>query len=242
MELKSAFLATSALGEKIRNFHFDRLSKVGSDETPISLEEKPKIIFHLMPYSSFEFNLPISSLPVDKDIWLLPLIYSSVAGHRYNLDGLLVYDERGSNLSGAYTQVFRNGIIESVSTRLFGSGSDRDAYIPSETFELELIKALTSCIDLYRKLSLNPPFVLLVSLTGVKGYKLAVSQRLDRWRQHTHRIDRDLLFLPEVLIEDLTADSATLLRPIFDAVWNSAGWVKSYGYDDAGEWGNGPNF
>jgi len=242
MELKSAFLATSALGEKIRNFHFDRLSKIGSKETPTPLEEKPKIIFHLIPYSSFEFNLPISSLPVDKDIWSLPLIYSGVAGHRYNLDGLLVYDERGNNLSGAYTQIFRNGIVESVSTRLFGSGSDRDAYIPSETFELELIKALTSCTALYQKLSLNPPFVLLVSLTGVKGYKLAISQRLDRWHQHTHRIDRDLLFLPEVLIEDLAADSSTILRPVFDAVWNSAGWDKSYGYDDAGEWGKGANF
>ena len=242
MELKSAFLATSALGEKIRNFHFERLSKIGSDETPVPLEEKPKIIFHLIPYSSFEFNLPISPLPVDKDIWLLPLIYSYVAGHRYNLDGLLVYDERGGNLSGAYTQVFRNGIIESVSTRLFGSGSDVDDYIPSETFEIELIKALKSCISLYQKLSLNPPFVLLVSLTGVKGYKLAVSQSLDRWRQHTHKIDRDLLFLPEVLIENLTADSVTILRPVFDAVWNSAGWMKSYGYDDAGEWGNGFNF
>lgn len=242
MELKSAFLSTNALGERIRNFHFDRLSKIGSDDTPVPLEGKARIIFHLIPYSAFETNLPISSLPVNKDIWSLPLIYSSIAGHRYNLDGLLVYNERGNNLSGAYTQIFRNGIIESVSARLFSSGGDIGDFIPSAVLEEELNQALKTCIALYQKLSIFPPAVLLVSLTGVKGYKLAVNQRLDPWRQQGHKIDRDSLFLPEILIEDPTIDSATILRPVFDAVWNSAGWMKSFGYDESGEWGKGPNF
>lgn len=241
MELKSAFLSTTALGERIRNFHFDRLSKIGSDETPVSLEGKARIIFHLFPYSAFESNSPLSPLLTDNDIWSLPLIYSSVTGYRYNLDGLLVHGDRTDNLSGAYTQIFRNGIIESVSASLFSSRNN-EFYIPSIVLEEKMIATLKSCLALYSKLSIYPPLVLFVSLIGVKGYKLAVSQSLDTWRRHTHLIDRDLLLLPEVVIEDMIVDSANLLRPIFDAVWNSAGWIKSYGYDDSGEWGKGFNF
>lgn len=241
MELKSAFLSTTALSERIRNFHFDRLSKIGSDETPVSLEGKARIIFHLVPYSAFESYSPSSPLLTDNDIWSLPLIYSSVTGYRYNLDGLIVHGDRTDNFSGAYTQIFRNGIIESVSASLFSSRNN-ESYIPSIVLEEKLIATLKSCLALYPKMSIYPPLVLLVSLIGVKGYKLAVSQSLDIWRQHTHLIDRDLLLLPEVVIEDMIIDSAKLLRPIFDAVWNSAGWLKSYGYDDSGEWGKGFNF
>jgi hypothetical protein len=82
----------------------------------------------------------------------------------------------------------------------------------------------------------------MVSFTGVQGYKLAVNQRLDRWHDHAHLIDRETLLLPEIIVEDYSTDPATLLHPIFDAVWNSAGWPKSMGYNEMGEWRKGPNF
>lgn len=241
MELKSAFLATTALGERIRNFHFDRLSKITSDEIPVSLAGKARIVLHLLPYSAFEFNLPLSFTPIEKDIWSIPLIHSSVSDFRYNLDGLLVFNGSNNGSSGAYTQIFRNGAIETVSASLFSSSSE-DLYIPSIVLERDVIASFDACTSLYKKLSVSMPIVLIVSLTGVMSYKLAVSQRLDAWHDHVNKIDRDSLLLPEVIIEDYSANSATTLKPIFDAIWNSAGWIKSYGYDDAGEWGKGPNF
>ena len=241
MELKSAFLATNALGEKIRNFHFDRLSKISSDEIPVHLTGKARIILHSIPYSAFESGQSISFTSIEKDIWSIPLIYSSVSDFRYNLDGLIALNERGDNTFGAYAQIYRNGVIESVSTRLFGDRTE-DPYIPSSVFEEEIIKSLETCITLYQKLLVNLPFVLLVTFAGVQGYKLAVNQRLDTWHQHTHKIDRNLLLLPETIIEDFAVDPSTALRPIFDSVWNAAGWARSYGYNDAGEWGKGGNY
>jgi hypothetical protein len=242
MELKSVFLATSALGERIRNFHFDRLTKIASEETPTPLGEKARIILHIVPYSAFESRPSLSFAPIEKDVWSFPLIYSSVSGHRYNLDGLMAYSDRSNNLSGAYAQVFRNGIIESVNTTLFSSG-DGDLLIPSVIFEEKLVEALKDCLALHQKLSITPPSVLMVSLTGVRGYKLAVHHRLDIWHeQAVNRIDRDTLLLPEVIVEDYAINPGIILRPIFDAVWNSAGWPRSYGYNETGEWGKGPNF
>jgi hypothetical protein len=49
LELKSAFLATTALGERIRDFHFDRISKIESNETPLLLADKARVILHTIP-------------------------------------------------------------------------------------------------------------------------------------------------------------------------------------------------
>jgi hypothetical protein len=157
------------------------------------------------------------------------------------LDGIIVYNEKGDSSSGAYTQVFRNGVIESVSTSLLKPDSE-GSYIPSLVFERDIIAAFETCISFYKKHSISMPAVLIISLVGVRGYKLAVSQRLDMWHDHVNKIDRDLLLLPEVIVDGYEVNSASILKPIFDAVWNSAGWDKSYGYDEAGEWGKGPNF
>jgi hypothetical protein len=32
-----------------------------------------------------------------------------------------------------------------------------------------------------------------------------------------------------------------VMRPVFYSVWNAAGWPRSMNYDDAGNWGKGPN-
>jgi hypothetical protein len=239
LELKSAILATTALGERIRNFYFERLSKITSGETPISLTGKAKVILHIIPYSAFETKPPISFNQIEQDVWSLAPIYTSAAGHRYNLDGLVTYNNEKN--SGAYTQIFRNGIIESVSETIFNSTTE-NLYIPSIVFERELIEALKAFISIHNKLSISPPSVLMLSLTGVQGYKLAVHQGLDTWYQHTHTIDRDSLLLPETIIEDYGINPEIILHPSFDAIWNSAGWPRSHGYDEFGEWGKGPNF
>ena len=209
-------------------------------ETPVHLIDSGKIIFQFIPFVAFEpgFNININVL--QKNIELMTPAYSFISGSRYNLDGFVAYSQKENNLFGSYFQVFRNGIIEMVDTSIIRpNGNQR--YIPSFVFEDELIKLLKNCIYIHQNLSVVAPSTLIISLTGVKGYRLAVNQKLDRWGEHTHLIDRDSLILPEVVIEDYFVEPATLLRPIFDALWNSAGWARSFGYDEAGQWEKGKN-
>lgn len=50
-------------------------------------------------------------------------------------------------------------------------------------------------------------------------------------------MDRDALLIPEILVESCDVDSATVLRPAFDAIWNAAGWPRCVNYDaTTGEW------
>ncbi len=241
-ELQSAFLASTAIIERIKHFRFERISKIVANETPIPLSNSSKVILHLVPFVAFEsgFSIQVSSL--QKEAPSLKPLYSYVGKFRYNLDGIVAYDNRRDEQSEGYFQVFRNGIIEIVSESMIDADAN-GPYIPSIVVERELIDALRTCIDIYKKFQISSPFALMLTFTGVKNCRLAVNlERLDPWRQHTYKIDRDPLIISEIMVENYSDDPANILRPIFDAVWNSAGWPKSMGYDENGEWGKGPNF
>jgi len=49
-------------------------------------------------------------------------------------------------------------------------------------------------------------------------------------------IDRDVLPLPEIVLEDLSGEPGLILRPIFDSVWQSAGFNGSFNYNKDGKW------
>ncbi|MEK7280999.1 MAG: ATP-binding protein, partial [Chloroflexota bacterium] len=80
---------------------------------------------------------------------------------------------------------------------------------------------------------IDPPLVLMLTLLGVHGYKMAVNP--SRTFREAYPIDRDSLIIPERVIEDFDADVGEVLKPCFDAIWNAAGWPKSINYDDNGK-------
>jgi hypothetical protein len=55
-----------------------------------------------------------------------------------------------------------------------------------------------------------------------------------------HFIDRDLLVLPDVVLEsypnDYRVELPRLMRPVVDAFWQAGGWPRSIGYDGEGNW------
>ena len=150
---------------------------------------------------------------------------------RYNFDGLLISNSYSENqTSRTYLQIFHNGSIEAVSE----IDTRTRKLIPSVWYERELIDAVNRYLFLLQKLEVQPPFVVLLSLTGVKGFKMAV----DSYRHsfEGQPIDRDVLINPEIIIEQFEGEKSQILRPIFDMVWNAAGWPRSMNYDENGEW------
>ncbi len=49
-------------------------------------------------------------------------------------------------------------------------------------------------------------------------------------------IDRDVLLLPEVIIENYDEKASKILKFCFDALWNAFGYPKSENYSESGEW------
>jgi len=74
-----------------------------------------------------------------------------------------------------------------------------------------------------------------ISLLNVKGYILAVG-KYDRFYDRSFILQRDDLLLPELIIEDYPEDVSSILKPLFDSLWNAFGWQRSLHYDEEGKW------
>jgi hypothetical protein len=164
-----------------------------------------------------------------------------LSGHtdrvRLNVDGLLSFcraDERGRALT--YAQLYRSGAIETVATD-FAAVSEGRAFIRSVMWEECCIMALRHYLQTFERLAVHPPALVMLSWTGVKGYAMYVDEfRYFTGRPEDHLIDRDVLAVPEVLIENWQGDAAAILRPCFDVVWNASGYRGSLNYDKDGKW------
>lgn len=84
-------------------------------------------------------------------------------------------------------------------------------------------------MNILKGLDVQPPVVVMVTLLGVRGFYIA-GRDGDTWAA----FDRDDLLLPDQLVEDLDADVNSILRPVFDAMWQASGWLRCYSYDEEG--------
>jgi hypothetical protein len=200
-------------------------------ETPVALDEVPKVVLHIIPLNAFDpaKRYDVSSLAQESG--RLAPIYASSWSVRHNFDGVLSFSQfTRSSSAHSYLQLFRNGSIEAVEAYLLDEG-----IIPSVAFEEELLKALPKLLEIQGRLSVDPPLFIMLSLLGVSGYTMAVDKTKFWWPEE-YPIDRDSLIIPEVLVEKFGIEPAEVMRPIFDAIWNAAGWPKSMNYDKNGKW------
>lgn len=236
-EVRSVFLQSGELPEKIRLFRNERLGSIISDQVPIRLIPGARTVLHIIPFAAFE---AAASFPIEA-IANNPSTVKPIGGlftnSRYNFDGLLMINGNEGGASRGYVQIYRNGIIEAVDSYMLRPRSN-ELTIPSIVFERELIKAAMIYLDVQKQMTVPPPISILLSLLGVSGYVMAVGQRIG---EIPYPIDRDTLILPEIIFENFPSDIPRALRPAFDAVWNAAGLATSLSYDDQGEWGKGIN-
>ena len=237
-ELRQAFLMSESLAEKIRRFHTERVGMVISKETPVNLVNGPKFIVHIVPVDAFGSGQQVDvSMLREKEIHFIPLGGVSEYSRRFNLDGYLTFEEDsiGDKFNTlAYTQLFRNGIVESVCVDKYEDNSDNE--IPIVYFENQLIEFVSLSLQSLKKLGVEFPYSLMVTITGVKGFRLDLGKGRSYSNNSKRFIDRDVLQLPDVLIEDDDSTPGKIMRPIFDAIWNAAGWEKCPSYDVDGRW------
>ena len=135
----------------------------------------------------------------------------------------------------AYTQIYRNGVIEAVRVGVLSS-SEKPSIIPSLRYEETVVTYLPHCFQIMKKLGCNPPILVGISLIGVRGLKLARDFMVELNMGGSNAIVRDVLMLPEIVVEDLSTPVAQLLKPTLDLVWNACGFPSSPYFDEAGKW------
>jgi hypothetical protein len=229
--LRAAFALSQTTAERIRSFRTERLSKIVAGETPVALNEGGKIVLHIIPFGAFDpaVTFDVASRAPHMKLLLEPVNATGYT-QRHNFDGYLTYQMLPQPTSAdSYLQIFRNGSIEAVEAYLLGC---KGGMIPMTRVEEALLDAVGRFFSIQEQLGVEPPLLVMLSLLGVSGYTIG----LDVSAVDIHRIDRDALLVPEVLVESFDRDPAEVMKPAFDAIWNAAGWPRSKNYDDAGKW------
>jgi len=154
---------------------------------------------------------------------------------RVNLDGII--NVRGGEKCYGYTQVFRNGIVEATKANILEEWRGFNILHAGST-TVNIVEVIPGYLEGLRALDMPAPIVLMVSFQGVVGAKLAI-KGYDFRLEEIEALPRiDPLLLPEVIMDDYKApmDYVGAVKPIFDALWNAAGFFKCTYYDADGNW------
>jgi len=233
-ELRLAFTLSDSVNDRIKKFQEGRIAKLLANETPTPFDDSPKVVLHLLPIESFDPATRHDITPIDAAA-LQPMLAGGW-NHRLNLDGFLTFagDEGGLKPSRSYAQLYRNGIIEAVTSSVFIQ-TDKNKYIANVALEKTLIEALPGYLEIQRRIGVETPIAIFVTLIGVDGYRVHQSAKFEF--RPTYPIDRDVLQLPEHLLERYEdADPVKILRPMYDLIWNACGYQRSFNFDENGNW------
>jgi hypothetical protein len=233
-ELRRAFTLSAATYDRIKAFRSERVTQVTGGEAPVPLLGGGRLILHLIPVASFRSRqlFDVTGLP-DLPTRFPPLA-SSGYDFRLNMDGFLTYSGgRADRVSRSYTQFFRSGIVEAVLSDVVRDEKGEGKLLLAGYYERTLMETYPRLMAGLRHTGIEPPLWGFLTFTGVKGARIPTNSDFgDEYRD----IDRDILLLPEFAVDDLGADTADVLRPVFDLVWNASGFRRSFNFDEQGKW------
>jgi hypothetical protein len=224
-ELRNAFAFARVSGDKIRDFRADRISKIGAGLAPIALLARSLVVLHIIPVSALESETRLDVGQVCRTFHpneIHPIFSNRGFTTRINFDGYLAYDWSEEHKAAmSYLQVFRNGVVESVSVEvLYG-----DKIIEALPFEGKLLReSVPSYLRCLKNLGVAAPAVVAVTLVGASGYRMTVPDlAILAGLSSGTAIDRDVLMLPEAMLESSDSDLDSALKPVFDSLWNASG-------------------
>ena len=112
--------------------------------------------------------------------------------------------------------LFRNSAIEGVDTTTL---DETRRQFGIHAIEERLEAAIEEYLTFYRRMGVFPPALLYITFLHIGGFEAFISRHV-RGPQ-THIIDRDILQLPEVLIEDFDLPPAVILKPAIELLFSA---------------------
>ena len=230
-ELRTAFTLSQTVIDKIRGFRIDRISSLSNNITPIPFVAGGKIVLHCMPLGAFGGTASYDVLRYSNQPHLLKPFRSGGGWNtRITLEGILSHS---GNPATSYTHLFRNGIVESVEGTLLNYDRQGVRTIPSVSYEEIILRHLPVCFSFLATLGVTPPGAVALTLTNVRDVEMS-HDGMDFTDHYPIRVDT--LLLPETVVERLDENPATILKPMFDVIWNACGQPGSRNFDVEGRW------
>lgn len=234
-ELHVFFTLAGDAQQRIKNFRSERIATIVAGRGPVPLANNGRLFVHLVPLSAFGQAAPIDlERAYESHQKFEPLLPSMGITARFNLDGVI--NIRGGEERYGYAQVFRNGIVEATCAGILDERGGITFLRASGGID-RIVEVLPSYFEGLQALDVPAPIVVMISYEGVAGARLAIRHDLDPERREPFP-PVDPLLLPEVIIDDYSSqeDYVRELRPIFDALWNAAGFARCTHYNADGNW------
>jgi hypothetical protein len=233
-ELRSAFVQSATLAERIRQFRTDRIAKIAAGVTAFRLLPGGTYVLHVVPFSAFESTAVVPIGDVSQQPHLFPPIARDSPPHwQINFDGFVT----ASNADGpskpqrSYVQVFRSGAIEALNSSLTLGESNN---IPLPTVLAATIKYAAKYAHSLQSIGIEPPYAVLASMVDVQGKKLLHGFPDTFAGTEGLIIDQNQLHFGEAIFETVPKtqeEAARLLRSTLDHMANTAGLGASPCFD-----------
>jgi hypothetical protein len=224
-ELRRMFLESLSWIDECRSFVSKRVRQVRG--LNLSPGEDPRFaaFVHVLPLGRLDSILDLKSVYA-KLVQALAPFGDTGGNHRFNADGWCFYNSGPTGRFENYVQWFRFGGLEGYSSRFMqepppgGTQSTRllhARWIAESTVEFvdRAVKAS------HQLLAVDPPFGVSLALFGVRSAHIPGAQGF----MDGQPIDQNKIAFPLEVVEDLNTDVYETLRPLFDILWQSGGYV-----------------
>jgi hypothetical protein len=215
-ELRDAFTASEALPARLRALHVEAVDRAVRGELPIGLGDDPKAILSLIPVTLFREARDLEITPENA------LAAHKSAGHLERIrmiDGVLLHTNPSeSGAVRSYAITYRQGRVEMVWTIgkiVNETRKDETPLIWPKRFEDGVLDAAISGAAKLAPFGVEGPWVVMVTVTGIKDYLLVLNQHYTSppaWLSEAT--------LPPLMIEQM---SRAALLPIMRSFWLAFG-------------------
>lgn len=224
-ELRASFKFSDSINEKIKNFHNDRIEKIINNKLQFNFPKKPFFVAHWIPLRAFQSmnHIIIEIKNITPQLFARSYNYT-----RFNIDGHTAYDLDKDIKTYFYTQIFRNGIVESVDFEILHKNASNEVF-PLNYYTKEISKSFMEFLKYFKENQMQLPMIFLLSIINAKGIPIEHHHA----RNNVNFLDRDEINLSEVLIDNYEIENYDLqIKPVLDSLWNACGFSHCYNYSE----------
>lgn len=210
--------------------------KIAAGDTPLPLNRLGKVVIHVIPVPSFADGRLSDIFQAVAAGTHVPLPPDEIGGSNQtgvNLDGFFNYTRRHDGARLAYAQFFRNGAIEGVG-ELRHEGGTQSRFVGRDFTSL-VINAVRQYLGVLKSYDTGLPVYVFLSLCNANRTVYRHSPGGLGWTD-TNPLGREIASLPEVYLDSYSIDVPSVMRPVFNVLWNAFGLFQCDMYNEQGQW------
>lgn len=234
-ELRLLFGQRRTMEEDASTFARERCLRLAANDGIVPLPvDNGVFVMHLIPIADRAISRRHSIALIQAHEDYFRPIGASGMSSRINLEGLCIY--RSGEICHGYTQVFRDGTIESTSNSLIGKNNGR-RILPALVIPERILHFLPGYIAGLQAMDATPPLMVHLSFINVVGVELGIHQSRMFFGAPPPFM-RNEIHLSPIMISDYreNGDYQALVADQMHQLWNAFDFPRCFYFNDADEW------